>query len=235
MKHALACAGLLVLGGCAARQQHAESPTSRHVGSAQRESQQALERAAEAQKRASEQGERVARAEQEVRDAQRRLSEAQDRLKAEQEEAEQLQRQAVEARREAMPQAEASQREATQALTRQGEQVQREQHTFSGQLTGATPDSIVVTPQAGEPMTFKVTDRTQVQIDGRRASSAEIRQGGDARVSYQMSGSQPTAVVVQVMTGDVARPLPTEPGRTAPAPGEPSVPGTPGEAAPERR
>ncbi len=57
-------------------------------------------------------------------------------------------------------------------------------------------------PQGGEEMTFQITDRTQVQIDGRRASASAITQGEDARVSYEMSGTQPAAVLVQDVTGN---------------------------------
>ncbi len=185
VQYALPCAGLLVIAGsgCAGRQQ-AESPTARHVESAQQQSQQALDRAAEAQKRASEQGARVAKAQREVREAQRRLTEAQERLEKEQKKAEQLQQQAIEARSEAARQAEASQREASRALAKQGEYVERQEQTFSGQVTQATPDSIVVTPQVGEPMTFRVTDRTRVHIDGRRASAGEIQRGDLGRAAH---------------------------------------------------
>ncbi len=233
MRYALPCAGLLVIGGsgCAGRQT-AESPTARHVQSAQQQSQQALDRAAEAQKRASRQGERVAQAQREVQDAQRRLTEAQERLVNEQAKAEQLQQQAIEARMQATREVEASQQEASRALTQQGQHVKRREQTFSGQVSQAAADSIVVTPQVGEPMRFKVTGNTQVQIDGRKASSAQIQQGGDARVAYQVSGTEPTATVIQVITGEpgrVAQPPPAaEPERTTPtAPSAPSAPSGP--------
>ncbi len=233
VRYALPCAGLLVMGGsgCAGRQS-AASPTARHVESAQQRSQQALDRAAEAQKRASRQGEVVAQAQREVQDAQRRLTEAQERLGNEQVKAEQLQQQAIEARTEATREAQASQQEASRALSLQGEHVKRREQTFSGQVSQATADSIVVTPQVGEPMRFKVTDNTRVQIDGRQASAGEIQQGGDARVAYQVSGTEPTATVVQVITGEPVRgaqpPRATEPGRTTPpAPSAPSTPGSP--------
>jgi colicin import membrane protein len=234
VRYALPCAGLLVIGGggCAGRQETAASPTARHVESAQQQSQQALDRAAEAQKRASKQGERVAQAQREVQDAQRRLTAAQERLASEQEKAEQLQQQANEARAQATRDAQASQQEASRALTQQGDHVKRREQTFSGQVSQTAPDSIVVTPQVGEPMRFKVTGSTQVQIDGRRASAGEIQQGGDARVAYQISGTEPTATVVQVITGQpgrAAQPAPSaEPGSTTPsAPTEPSAPSGP--------
>jgi colicin import membrane protein len=234
VRYALPCAGVLVIAGsgCAGPQQSAESPTARHVESAQQQSQQALDRAAEAQKRASKQGERVAQAQRDVQDAQRRLTEAQKRLAGEQEKAEQLQQQAIEAEAQATREAQASQQEASRALTQQGEQVKRREQTFSGQVSQAAPDSIVVTPQVGAPMRFNVTGNTQVQIDGRRASAAEIQQGGDARVVYQISGSEPTATVVQVITGQPGRaaqpPPAAEPGSATPtAPSEPSAPSAP--------
>ena len=227
VRYALPCAGLLVIGGggCAGRQT-AESPTARHVQGAQRESQQALDRAAESQKRASKQGERVAQAQREVQDAQRRLTEAQERLVGEQAKAEQLQQEAIQARTQANREAQAAQQEASRALTQQGEHVKRQEQTFSGQVSQATSDSIVVTPQAGEPMRFKVTGDTQVQIDGRQASSADIQQGGDARVAYQVSGTEPTATVIQVMTGAPSRGA-QPPPRAEPEGTTPSAPSAP--------
>jgi hypothetical protein len=231
MRYALPCAGLLAISGtgCAARQS-ADSPTARHVQGAQERSQQALDNAAKAQERATEQGERVAQAQREVQEAQRRLTEAQRKLESEQQKAEELQQQAIQARREATEQAEVSQREASRALATQGELVDRQEQTFSGQVSEATSDALVVTPQSGEPMTFKVTNRTQVQIDGRQATAAEVRQGADARVAYQMSGAGATATTIQVISGGRGQAQqPPAAEREATTPTEPSSP------PPERR
>jgi hypothetical protein len=233
--YALPCAGLLVISanGCASRQSTA-SPTASHVAGAQEESQKALDRAAKAQERASQQADRVADAQRELQDAQRRVTEAQHTLETEQQKAEQLQQEAIQARREATTQAEAAQKEASRALQQQGEQVKSQQQELSGQITRASADSIVVTPERGEPMTFKVTGATDVRIDGRQASAGEVQQGADARVSYEMSGTDATAVTVQVITGQPpqrAEPPAGDRGATTPqepgAPTAPSQPSTP--------
>jgi colicin import membrane protein len=219
----LPCAGLLAAGsGCASRQA-SESPTARRVASAQEQSQAALDRTAKAQERATEQGERVAQAQRELQEAQRRLSEAQARVEQEQVKAERLQREAIQAREEATPRASAAQQEASRALTQQGEHVQRQEQTFSGQVTQASADSLVVTPETGEPMTFKITDATEVRIDGRRASAADVQQGADARVAYQISGAEAAATTVQVMTGQPSQEPqpPAREGETATPPAQP--------------
>ncbi len=188
VRYALPCAGLLVMGGsgCAGRQS-AASPTARHVESAQQRSQQALDRAAEAQKRASRQGEVVAQAQREVQDAQRRLTEAQERLGNEQVKAEQLQQQAIEARTEATREAQASQQEASRALSLQGEHVKRREQTFSGQVSQATADSIVVTPQVGEPMRFTRRPQARSSRAEMHASRTKSRERSRRRPSSRSS------------------------------------------------
>jgi hypothetical protein len=68
-------------------------------------------------------------------------------------------------------------------------------------------------------MSFRVTPQTRVEIGGRTASASELRQGEDARVSYEVTGeAQPTATSVQVL-----RALSTqEPSREPPAVEQPS-------------
>jgi alanyl-tRNA synthetase len=225
--YTLPCVGLLAVTACAGSrgESRSDTPTARQVRSAQGQSEEALQRAAQAQKRASDQAERVAKAQRDVADAQARLNRAQEQLRQEQAKAEQFQREANEAMAVSSRQAKESQQQASRALAQQGEYVQRRQQTFSGLVTQATRDQLVVTPQSGQAMTFTLTDRTQVQVDGRRSSASEIPQGGDARVAYEVSGTEPTAVLVQVMTGHPAtgQPrAPTEPGAT-----EPSAPQAP--------
>lgn len=232
--YALPSVGLLAIAsGCAgARAERAESPTARSVSTAQADSEEAIKRAADAQKRATEAGERVADAQAEVSKQQDRLAQAQEKLRQEQVKAEQAQQEAMRAMRESTQQAQQSQQQAAQALATQGEYVQRGQQTFSGQVTQASAEQIVVTPQAGKPMTFRVTERTRVQVDGRESSAADIQRGGDARVAYEVSGTEPTATVVQVITGRVGgeRTAPSGTGTggaTPSAPQERSAPAYP--------
>ena len=52
-------------------------------------------------------------------------------------------------------------------------------------------------------MSFRITRQTQVLIDGRKGSPSQIQAGDDARVAYEMTGPQPTATSISVITGKV--------------------------------
>lgn len=207
--YALALAGLLVAGaGCAARQeQAAASPAAQAVQTPQQQSQQALDAARDAQKKATDQQRKAVAAQQEVQRLHQQLTQAQERARQEQAKAQQLQEQANEATRRSTQQAQDAQGQATQALTRQGEQLDRGELTVSGHVTRASEDRLVVQPPGGAPMTFTLGDDTRVRIDGRSASAAEIRQGHDALVAYDVAraagiaGDPPTATLVEIRTG----------------------------------
>jgi hypothetical protein len=81
-------------------------------------------------------------------------------------------------------------------------------------------------------MTFRVTNQTQVRIDGRQASAGDIQQGGDARVAYQIAGNEPTATLVQVVTGHPSQ-APQPPSRSEP-PATAQPPSSPEPAAPSQ-
>jgi flagellar biosynthesis GTPase FlhF len=204
---ALASAGLLAVAasGCSmARGRSASSdPAQRQVQASQEQSEKAIERARDAQRKASEQAERAANAQREVRDAQQRLAEAQEKLRQEQQKAAQLQQEANRATEQATAEARRSQQQASQALARQSERIASGQQVLSGQVLQATGQQVVVRPQGGgDPMTFVVNEGTRVRIGERDGSASDLRQGEDARVSYEMSGTEPRAISIQVLRAE---------------------------------
>jgi hypothetical protein len=204
---ALSCAGLLASGGagCAAMRGESASadPGARQVRASQEQSEHAIEQAREAQRKASDQARRAADAQQEVRDLQQRLAQAQEKARQEQEKARQLQQEASQATERASADARQSQAQASQALAQQSEQVARGEQALSGQVLRATENEIEVKPTGGgDTMKFRVTEQTRIQIAGRQASASDLRQGEDARVSYEVSGTEPTAISVQVLRAE---------------------------------
>lgn len=202
--HARAFAGLLILAGagCAHQQQESSTtPAAAAVQTPQRQSQRALDRAREAQQRAADQERKAIAAQQEVQRLHQQLLRAQDHARQEQAKARQLQEQANLATRDATQQAERSQQQASRALAEQGRQLDRGELTVTGHVTHATADQLVVQPQSGGPMTFHVGSATRVLIDGHGANAADIQQGQDALVAYDVAGEQPTAKLVQIRTG----------------------------------
>jgi hypothetical protein len=175
-------------------------PGARQVQTSQAQSERALEQARDAQKKASEQARRAADAQQEVVDLQHRLAQAQEKSKAEQEKAGRLQQEATQATQRASAEAHRSQEDASRALGRQSAQMTRGEQALSGQVLRATNDELEVQPSGGgDAMRFRVTQRTRIEIGGRQASASDLQQGEDARVSYEISGTEPTAISVQVL------------------------------------
>jgi hypothetical protein len=132
---------------------------------------------------------------------QQALLKARDKEQAEQTKAMQLQQQANASTAAATRQAQQSQQAASQGLTREQQLAQRGTTVLSGNVMQVTPNHLVVQRQDGLSMKFRVTPQTYVSIDGKRASTAQILQGENALVSYQMSGTEPQAINVQVVTG----------------------------------
>lgn len=206
----LSCAGLLALGGCASmrgnRSTESASPGARQVATSQEQSERALDEARNAQKRASEQARKADQAQQDVQEAQRRLAEARQRAQSEAEKARRLQEEANQATERAGEQARESQQQASSALATQSERTRRGEQMISGQVLRASDDELVVRLRGrDESMTFRITEQTQVRIAGAQATASEIRQGEDARVSYQVSGIEPMATEVQVLRSDAER------------------------------
>jgi dsDNA-specific endonuclease/ATPase MutS2 len=210
----LSFVGLLALALACAHQQSAstQNPMEARVAASQQQSQEALKRAHDAQQKAAEQEKKAADARQEVAKAQQALTQAQQKAQTEQQKAQQLQQQANQATQQASREAQQSQRTASQQLSEQGGMVQRGELSVAGPVRDASSRSVTVqTPDQGA-MTFRVTDQTRVTIDGRQASAAEIQPGADARVAYQVGGLEPSAMAIQVMTGN---PLHGQPGGAA--------------------
>jgi colicin import membrane protein len=195
-------------------------PATREVQAAQERSKQAIEQAREAQQKATEQAERAADAQREVQEAQRRLAEAQEKARQEHEKARQFQQEANRATQQASADAQQAQQQASQALTRQSERIESGEQVLSGQVLQATGEQVVVRPQGGgDPMTFVVNEQTRVQIGNQQGSASDLRQGEDARVSYELSGTEPTATSIQVLRADGAQPAQTQtPGATQETP-----------------
>ncbi len=204
----IAMAGVAVTsGGCASMRGQGDAsaagnPTAQRAEASQKQSQQALDQASDAQKKAAEQAKKATQAQQEVQKAQQALVKAQERARIEQQKAQQLQAEASRVTQEASRTTQRSQAQASHALSQQGRQMARHQQSTAGQVTDASAGKVTVRLQDGSSMSFLVTENTHVMVDGRRAEATELQAGEDAQIAYQVSGSQPTALVIQVASGN---------------------------------
>src|SRR6266568_1248571 len=221
-RYALPCAGLLAFAGACATtsQQSSESPnpTTREVASSQQATEQALKQAQEAQKQASAQSKKAA--------------EAQARVRQEQAKAQQLQAQAGQEAQQSAQQAQQHQQRAATALSEQTQETAKGRQSAAGVITRVRPDEVVLQPQSGEAMRFTVNDSTKVQIEGRTSTADEIREGQEARVSYEPSVNGPTAVMIRVREAGTATGSGT--GSTGAAPGPQEPPSQPAPSAPSQ-
>jgi len=200
------CAGLVAgAGGCAGRQQaRQESPASKQISASQERSQVALDEAALAQRRASEQAQRASnarreaeRAEAEARAAQQRATAAQQTYRAEQARAVQAQEQANRAAGEASGVAAQAQQQASRHLSEQQGEAGPGERVHTGEVVEADRGRLVVSSDRGS-VSFAVTPRTQVEVDGRQGTLADIQPGADARVSYDEAAGGATATRIVV-------------------------------------
>lgn len=230
-RYALPCAGLLAWAGasCAAvRGQSGESPNpaTQQAMAAQKQSEEALKRAEEAQKRASEQAQKASEAQAQVRRDQQKLAQDQATARQEQARAEHLQTQAKQEAQQAARIAQEQQGIAGTALAQQTRQSARGQQMAAGVVTQVRPDEVVLQPASGDLMRFRIDDRTKVQVEGRQASTSEIREGSQARVAYEASSDGPKAVWIRLGGANAQSPAATGTGSSAapdePTPGEPS-------------
>jgi hypothetical protein len=205
--YALSLAGLLAWmgqSGCASTggEKTSSNPSAQQVQTPQQQSEQALKEASDAQKKASEQAQKAAQAQQEVQQKQQELAQAQQTARTEQTKAQQLQREANQATQRSMQTAQQSQQQASQALSQSSQDLKQGQQRVSGLVQQAGARQLVVQPMGGgEAMTMRVTPDTNVIIDGQRRSASQLKQGQQAIVAYRVSGTQPTALSVQVSTG----------------------------------
>ena len=192
---------VLAIAGCASRQgEAAQNPGSARVEAAQRNTEQNLQDSIDAQQKAIQAQERTAQPEAEVLQAQQQLQQAQKKATQAQAEAQRLQQYADEKMRQATQQTQKSQQQAAGALAAETKRVQANVEFFAGQVSQASGDALRVTPANGDPMTFRITSQTQLDVNGHKGTLGEIQPGADARVAYQFNGTERTATSVQVST-----------------------------------
>jgi len=187
--------------GCAgARKQARESPSpvTRQVELSQTRTEEALKGAQEAQDRATAQARKAAVAEDVVRQDQEKLAQDQQTARQEQAKAQQLQREATRESELAAAEVGRQQALASGALQQQTRRTARGEQLAAGVVTQVRPDEVMIQPPMGDAMSFRVSDRTQVWIEGRKASAGQIREGSEARVSYEASSEGPRAVSISV-------------------------------------
>jgi hypothetical protein len=192
---------MVLAGACATSSKQASespNPTTKQVATSQQASEEALKRAQEAQKRASDQANKAAEAQARVRQDEEKLRQDQETARTEQAKAQQLQVSAQEETQQATRQTEQQQGRAAAGLSAQTETMSRGHQLAVGVVTQVRPDEVTVQPASGEPMKFWINDATKVQVEGRQASSDDIKEGQQARVAYQASSNGPTAVSIQV-------------------------------------
>jgi flagellar biosynthesis GTPase FlhF len=239
-KYALPFAGLLALSGasCASTSQQASespNPTTREVASSQKASEEALKRAQDAQKQATDQSQKAAEAQARVRQDQEKLRQDEETARQEQAKAQQLQTQARQESEQAARQTQHQQQRAAAGLSQQTQEIARGQQTAAGIVTQVRPDEVVVQPASGQAMRFRVDDSTDVRIEGRKSSADQIREGQQARVSYEPSANGPSAVSIVVSgagatqgmgsgrsSGTTSEPQTQTPESQSPAPQNPS-------------
>jgi hypothetical protein len=218
-------AGLLAVmaSGCAGQKKETAAappnPAAERVQVQQQAAQQAIKEAKDAQQKANDQAQKAAQARADVRQKQQDLQQAQQTAKQEVASAEKLQQEANVATQRATTQVRQTQELATAGLARQSKLMEEGLQTTAGQVMSSTAKQLVLRPAGGPTLTLRVNDKTQFQVDGRRAHASDVKLGDEARVAYSVSGMKPTATVVQVMTGNVPGVSAKPPKAGAPANG----------------
>lgn len=207
--------------------QDVQSDARAQVEAAQERSQQAMEQAKDAQAQATDEQKHVAdaredvekarqelqeaeaKAQQEFQEAQRAQQQASNQATQAQAEVQQSQQQALEAQRQqqqemAQAQQQAAQQQEQTARTQQQsaqQQGSQQQQMVTGQVVSASPDELLLSSAGGpgQPqIRLQLNERTQVMVDGRQSSTADIPEGSQVRASYQDIGGEPTALRVDV-------------------------------------
>jgi flagellar biosynthesis GTPase FlhF len=209
------------------QQQDVQGEARASVESAQERSQKALDQAREVQEKASEEQGQVADARQDVEKARQELQEAEAKAQREfqeaqnaqqqasnqaqqaQSEVQQSQQQALEAQRQQQQELAQAQQQAAQQQQQQAQQGQQAaqaqpsqaQQLVTGRVVTASPDELLLSSAGGagqSPLRLQVNEQTQVLVNGRQASVADITEGSQVRASYQNVEGEPTAVRVDV-------------------------------------
>lgn len=196
---------LLAMSGCASmgsNKNATDNPTAQQVQTAQDQSAESLKQAHEAQQAAADQERKAADAQKDVQKAQQQLAQAQQKARTEQQKAQQLQQHAQQVTAQATQNARQSQTQAAQGLAQANRDVANNEQRTSGIIQQVSGDSLVLQPRGeSQNLTLRLTDRTDLRIDGQPSSPSALKQGQDAVVAYRVSGTQPIATVVQVVTG----------------------------------
>ncbi|RKH14265.1 hypothetical protein D7V97_03540 [Corallococcus sp. CA053C] len=184
------------------------------------------------QKKQQELQEAQARAQKESQEAQASQQQAQSSTQQAQSVAQQAQASALEAQRRLQQNLGTQQRQVVgqnapvqppsgtprQTLAVASPQAAPEQQ-ISGQVLSAS-DQEVLLSQRGEPqLRLKISPSTQVQVDGRDASAADIREGAQVRASYRTDASsgEPQALRIEAQSqAQPAAPAAPESGESSP-------------------
>ncbi|MBN9688468.1 MULTISPECIES: hypothetical protein [unclassified Corallococcus] len=96
---------------------------------------------------------------------------------------------------------------------------QQQEQQISGDVLSASAQEVLVS-QRGEPqLRLKVGPSTQVQVDGRAASAADIQEGAQVRASYRTDegSGEPQALRIDATSrAQPAAPAPVESGESSP-------------------
>lgn len=212
----------------------------KEASSQQREAARAQE---DVQHKQQELQEAQAKAQKESQEAQASQQQAQARTQQAQSVAQQAQASALAAQRQAQQNfttqqqqasnenAAANQRVATQdawqqqavnpnaAIAQNSRAAPAQEQQISGDVLSASAQEVLVS-QRGEPrLRLKVGPSTQVQVDGRAASAADIQEGAQVRASYRTDASsgEPQALRIDATSrAQPAAPAPAESGESSP-------------------
>ncbi|HZH13551.1 MAG TPA: hypothetical protein VE057_04225 [Archangium sp.] len=73
----------------------------------------------------------------------------------------------------------------------------------SGEVLAFTGKELhVLSAQEGQDIRMAVISLTEVRVNGRPATPAEIREGGEVRATYEIAEGEPVALLVEVRTPD---------------------------------
>ncbi|MCY1074987.1 hypothetical protein [Archangium lansingense] len=86
------------------------------------------------------------------------------------------------------------------ASTTQPRQVSGEVLAFTGK------ELVVLSASEGQDVRMLVISGTEVRVDGRPATAADIREGGEVRATYEIAEGEPVALLVEVRNPEGSAP-----------------------------
>ncbi|RKH32930.1 hypothetical protein D7Y13_23990 [Corallococcus praedator] len=223
------------------RQDSTRAAPGQEVEQAQARSEEAFDSARDAQKEASRQQREAASAQEDLQRKQQELQEAQATAQKESQEAQASQQQAQARTQQAQSEAQQAQASALDAQRRlqQGLTPSREvvgqnapvaapvanaqpaaqDSQISGEVLSASAREVLLS-QGGEPqLRLQVGPTTQVRVDGRAASAADIQEGAQVRASYRTDANsgEPQALRIDATSrAQPAAPAAPESGESTP-------------------